>query len=160
MSRSINNKKYYELHKNDILKQKKEYYKLNRNSILIREKNRRDTIGRKAYFKSYYNANKTKITEYRKNNPEVQLKANLKQLKKLGLMFDMSSMQFLYVLQSWSKTIKKLDNYMCKNCDSKKDINSHHIQPKNLFPELSLSIDNGITLCKICHMETHGFELY
>lgn len=60
----------------------------------------------------------------------------------------------------WAKTIKILDNYMCKNCDSTDNLHAHHIQPKALYPELSLDLDNGVTLCKKCHSELHGFELY
>ena len=95
-----------------------------------------------------------------RNHPESNLKAKINQFQKLGKKLDMKSMEFSYALQSWSKTIKKLDNYMCKNCDSTENLNAHHIMPKADFPELSLDLDNGVTLCDKCHGDMHGFEIY
>jgi len=49
---------------------------------------------------------------------------------------------------------------MCKNCGSTENLEAHHIQPKTRFPELSLTLDNGVTLCKKpCHYEIHGVVL-
>lgn len=131
------------------------------------------------YNKEYYRQNKEKCNNngkkwreqnrkhhrehnriYAKNHPEVNLKAKKKQLEKLGKSFDLNSTDYLFAIQNWAKTIKKLDNYMCKNCDSTSNLNAHHIQPKREFPKLSLDLDNGITLCEDCHGETHGFEIY
>ncbi len=101
---------------------------------------------------------------YNKNyailHPEMHLKSNKKHLVKLGKIFDMNSSEYLYAIQSWSITIKQLDNNICRNCGSKENLNAHHIQPKAEFPKLALNIDNGITLCKICHESTHGFIIY
>ncbi len=46
---------------------------------------------------------------------------------------------------------------MCKLCDSKNNINAHHIVLKKDF---SLDLDNGITLCQGCHENIHGYSLY
>lgn len=56
--------------------------------------------------------------------------------------------------------LSKIDNFMCKNCSSTENLNSHHIQPKAEFPELSLDLNNGITLCLDCHSEIHGYRIY
>lgn len=112
------------------------------------------------YFKEYYKNNKDNYKKYQKNNPDVLLRANIKYLKKLGKTFDMTSYKYMYAFNSWSQTIKKLDNNMCKDCDSKDNLNAHHIMPKNDFPELSLDLSNGITLCEKCHGEIHGFGIY
>ena len=100
------------------------------------------------------------IKKYSKEHPEVGLKGWIKYLKKLGKYFDMTSGEYNSALICWSRSIKKLDNYMCKNCSSKKNLNAHHIMPKIDFPELSLNLDNGITLCEDCHSEMHGFDIY
>ena len=97
---------------------------------------------------------------YHKKHPEIGLRSNKKRLIKLGEQFNMNHFEYQYALNSWSKTIKKLDNYMCKNCDSIHNLNAHHIMPKKDFPELSLNLENGITLCEYCHSLTHGFEIY
>lgn len=97
---------------------------------------------------------------YDKNHPEFRFNVNKRHLEKYSKTFDMNPNEFKWALESWSKMIKKLDNYMCKSCDSTKNLNAHHIMPKNDFPELSLELDNGITLCETCHEEAHGFKLY
>ncbi|WP_428323643.1 HNH endonuclease [Nitrosopumilus sp.] len=145
--RSIYNKKYNLLNKDrkDYLNRK--YHQEHKNEINERHKN-------------WYRNNKDKRKEYVKNNPEVNLKALRKRLEKLGKIFNMTSIEYQYALISWANSIKKLDNNMCKNCDSKENLNAHHIKPKKDFPELSLDLNNGITLCEKCHSEIHGFEIY
>lgn len=116
------------------------------------------------YSKKWKDNNPKKVKEqnkkYFKNHPEIFLKSMKKHLKKHGKIFNMNSMEYSFALQSWSKTIKKIDNYTCKNCGSKKNLNAHHIMPKNKFPIFSLDLDNGITLCKRCHGELHGYRCY
>ena len=74
-----------------------------------------------------------------------------KYLEKLGSTFGMTDSQYRRALDLWSIKIRKLDNNMCKNCDSTENLSVHHIQPKKDFPELSLDLDNGVTLCGDCH---------
>ncbi len=59
-----------------------------------------------------------------------------------------------YALISWSRTIRKRDK-TCKACDSKEQLIAHHIFYKKKYPRLSLNLNNGLTLCKKCHYETH-----
>lgn len=98
--------------------------------------------------------------KWSKNNPEKRLVIMKRHFEKYGKTFDMNPMEFSYASISWSKTVKKLDNYMCKNCDSIENLHAHHIQPKGEFPKLALDLDNGITLCKKCHGKSHGFDTY
>ena len=72
----------------------------------------------------------------------------------------MSAFKYQTLLKSWSNMIKKLDNNMCKNCDSKEKLNAHHIQPKSEFPDMALDVNNGVTLCEECHSKVHGFKIY
>ncbi len=98
--------------------------------------------------------------KWAKNNPEKVLVIMRRHFTKYGKTFKMNPNEYLYAINSWSKTIKKLDNNMCKLCDSKENINAHHLQPKQDFPQLCLDLNNGITLCKNCHWDVHGFEIY
>ena len=61
-------------------------------------------------------------------------------------------------LNRWSQEIKKLDNYKCKLCNTKKHLVSHHIYPKSKFPKKRLDLNNGITLCDNCHADTHNWK--
>lgn len=160
------NKRYNQEHKKEVSERKKNYYQKNKEKL-------------DKYHKKYYWNNKEKILEHRRefyqenkerlsrdrrrynrDHPEIILKTNKKQLEKTGKIFDMTSNEYMYAINSWSSTIKKLDNHMCKNCNSTKKLNAHHLKPKTDFPKLSLELDNGITLCKECHGLVHGFSIY
>lgn len=61
---------------------------------------------------------------------------------------------FEYVL--WRKAIYKRDNYACRICNKKGGyLDAHHIKSFKDYPELRTAIDNGITLCKVCHRRQH-----
>jgi hypothetical protein len=57
----------------------------------------------------------------------------------------------------WSCNVKQRDDYQCQHCGetSRKELHAHHIKPRALFPELCFEINNGMTLCKKCHIEEH-----
>ena len=56
----------------------------------------------------------------------------------------------------WRKEIYKRDGWTCRLCGYKgKDIVAHHIKLFSEFPELRFSVDNGITLCRKCHIRIH-----
>ena len=57
--------------------------------------------------------------------------------------------------RQWCKQVKKRDGNICKLCKSNEQLHCHHIKPVSEYPELTLNIDNGIVLCKICHIYTH-----
>ena len=59
-----------------------------------------------------------------------------------------------YIL--WRKSIYKRDDFICQKCGkSGGKLNAHHIFNFADYPELRLAIDNGITLCKKCHLKFH-----
>jgi predicted restriction endonuclease len=109
--------------------------------------------------KKYYIDNKEKFKiyqkEYYQKHPEKFHESSLRQLKKCALPFRLSINQYRYGLMSWTKTVRKLLGDYCAICGSTDMLNSHHIFPKSLFPELSLNINNGIPLCKEHHLEVH-----
>jgi hypothetical protein len=58
----------------------------------------------------------------------------------------------------WRNEVYKRDNWTCRLCGKKcsnKDIVAHHLKLFSEFPELRFSVDNGITLCRSCHLRLH-----
>lgn len=63
--------------------------------------------------------------------------------------------------KNWREQVFKRDDYTCRVCDTRGgDIHAHHIYPvrDNKNNLLIYAIDNGITLCEACHLETFGKE--
>jgi len=59
----------------------------------------------------------------------------------------------------WREAVFARDNFTCQKCGQKNIyLNAHHIKNYAQYPELRFAIDNGITLCKICHKAFH--DLY
>lgn len=58
----------------------------------------------------------------------------------------------------WRKSVFERDNYTCIWCKVKGGyLNADHIKPFAYFPELRFAIDNGRTLCKVCHQKTDTY---
>lgn len=56
----------------------------------------------------------------------------------------------------WRKAVFARDNWTCQKCEERGGkINVHHIYNFANAAELRISVENGITLCKKCHMEFH-----
>lgn len=57
----------------------------------------------------------------------------------------------------WRNSVYEKDNYSCKCCGDNKggNLNAHHIFNYSEHQELQLDIDNGVTLCNICHKKFH-----
>ena len=53
-------------------------------------------------------------------------------------------------LSNWSKEVRKRDK-KCIICGSKHRLEAHHIKPKNQYPRLAFSLENGITICAKHH---------
>jgi 5-methylcytosine-specific restriction endonuclease McrA len=59
-------------------------------------------------------------------------------------------------LIKWRVHIFKRDNWTCQDCGKHGGkLHPHHIKQMSKFPELSLNVGNGITLCEECHKERH-----
>ena len=59
----------------------------------------------------------------------------------------------------WRGAVLRRDNYACVDCgdDRKSQLEADHIKPFSLFPELRFAIDNGRTLCNVCHKKTETY---
>lgn len=59
-------------------------------------------------------------------------------------------------LKTWREKVFKRDNYTCMICHkSKITINAHHIYSWNKYENKRFDVDNGITLCEVCHRNFH-----
>lgn len=57
-----------------------------------------------------------------------------------------------YRLRKWSKAIKLRDKNTCQMCNRIGTIEAHHIYPKSLYPLKAYDLDNGVSLCRCCHI--------
>jgi len=61
--------------------------------------------------------------------------------------------EYLKNLHVWSYMVKHRDGHACIYCGKRRNLNSHHIAPKSIYPGLKFDIDNGITVCNNCHQQ-------
>lgn len=60
------------------------------------------------------------------------------------------------IMRSWRIKVYTRDDYKCQDCGAKDiELNAHHIMSFAEYPELRFDINNGITLCKPCHIKEH-----
>lgn len=57
---------------------------------------------------------------------------------------------------TWAQQIKYLDGDRCAFCGSTKRLEAHHIRKASVYPDISKSLENGITLCHTCHYTVHA----
>lgn len=57
--------------------------------------------------------------------------------------------------KTWRNKVFVRDNYTCTKClKKKKELEAHHKKSRSEFPELTYDLDNGVTLCVLCHRKT------
>ena len=62
--------------------------------------------------------------------------------------------------RKWRMEVFSRDNFICKSCGTKKDLQAHHIERWKDNKKLRYEISNGITLCRSCHLKAHGGRWY
>lgn len=60
--------------------------------------------------------------------------------------------------KEWRIIVFERDNYTCKCCGDSVggNLNAHHILNYSSYEKLRLDINNGITLCNLCHKRFHN----
>ncbi len=105
--------------------------------------------------KRYYEKNKEKKNErqraWRKNNPDKLVAQHQRYNRKLNLLNCKISMR---TLQAWSFQVRERDT-ICVYCGSTNNLQAHHILSKSKHPEFALFLNNGISLCEVCHIQEH-----
>jgi len=59
---------------------------------------------------------------------------------------------------AWKLAVLHRDNYSCRMCGSKENLQAHHINSWAAFPEDRFILQNGLTMCKECHNFYHKYE--
>lgn len=57
---------------------------------------------------------------------------------------------------AWRKAVKERDGHRCRRCGATEALHAHHVQPRGPSPHLRHDIDNGVTLCRLCHSHVHA----
>lgn len=54
----------------------------------------------------------------------------------------------------WRRKVLKRDK-ICQKCGNIENLHAHHIKSYRWFEKLRLDVNNGLALCKICHLKAH-----
>ena len=59
----------------------------------------------------------------------------------------------------WRRSVFERDGFKCQICGDDKggNLNAHHIKEWANYPESRFSLDNGKTLCDLCHKNTENY---
>jgi hypothetical protein len=58
----------------------------------------------------------------------------------------------------WRKAVFERDDYTCQHCHVKGGyLEPHHIKSFTYFPKERFNVNNGMTLCRKCHLKTDNF---
>ena len=57
--------------------------------------------------------------------------------------------------KEWQQSVYQRDYYKCQVCGNKDHINAHHLFGWKEYPDKRFDINNGVTLCKKCHILVH-----
>jgi len=78
----------------------------------------------------------------------------LKEIKKYKPPMKSSQKSRGYLQMACATMVKNRDK-RCTNCGNSNDLHAHHIKSFKDYPELRYDVNNGVTLCAICHRHHH-----
>lgn len=60
-------------------------------------------------------------------------------------------------MERWRISVFERDDWRCQECGKRGngELHAHHIQSFSEYPQLRFVLDNGITVCRDCHMKIH-----
>ena len=100
-----------------------------------------------------------KISEGLKKAYEKGVRTDIKEKKKFwkgGIIAETKRIRKSFEIRLWREAVFARDDWTCQECRVRGgELNAHHIKSFAWFPELRTAIDNGVTLCKKCHLK-HG----
>jgi hypothetical protein len=163
------NKIYYQRHKEKIIEKSKEWYEKNKEKT--KEWYEKNKEKRKLYKKinkkkineknkEWYEKNKEKRKLYIKTWTKINLKKKLQYNKNYLLKLNLFNSKISQrILIAWAMQVKERDRF-CRYCGSVEKLHAHHILSKSKHPEFALFLNNGISLCELCHIEEHRLNGY
>lgn len=66
-----------------------------------------------------------------------------------------SAIRQSHLHSNWSQQVKDKYLWKCARCDSRRRLNSHHIESFANNPDIRFDVSNWICLCNKCHKEFH-----
>ena len=60
--------------------------------------------------------------------------------------------------KKWRTNVFERDNYTCRECGDNNYVTAHHIKSFAKYIDLRYDIDNGLTLCELCHSKTDNYK--
>lgn len=58
--------------------------------------------------------------------------------------------------RAWRRAVLERDGRRCQHCNTKKKLHAHHIAHWKDSPFARFDVNNGITLCELCHRDVHS----
>jgi len=107
--------------------------------------------------KGQHNSPETEIKRGQRLSP----KTEFKELVPGGVSTKEMIIRSSYEYIQWRKAVYKRDDYTCQQCNQRGGrLEAHHLRQFATHTELRLDVNNGITLCKLCHRggDAHASE--
>ena len=96
--------------------------------------------------------------EWRKEQSKLKMGSNNPAWKG-GKVKENTRIRFTLDYMLWRDAVLERDNYTCNKCFKYGGkLHAHHIKSFKEYPELRFSIQNGVVLCRDCHMTLHGLN--
>jgi 5-methylcytosine-specific restriction endonuclease McrA len=74
-----------------------------------------------------------------------------------GKYYERRAFRFTPEYKKWRRDVYERDGFACQLCGDNRggNLNAHHIFAYAAHPDLRVNLDNGITLCELCHDRLH-----